>query len=91
MCVVLLCAVSSAFIVVCAVLGTSVWGCTKAGAYIDRAQTCCKYGWAAASLWLSLDLGDRHSLCEQIWQCPDCCVTLRKEERKPEIHECGEF
>ena len=31
------------------------------------------------------------SLCEQIWQCPDCGVSLKTEQRKSELHECGEI
>ena len=31
------------------------------------------------------------SLCEQIWQCLDCGVSLKKDQRKAEMHECGEF
>ena len=30
-------------------------------------------------------------MCEQIWQCPDCGVSLKKDQRKAEMHECGEF
>ena len=57
---VLLRAEGSAFIVVCAARYKWSGECTKAGVYIERARTCCKHGWAVASLWLSLDLGDRH-------------------------------
>ena len=31
------------------------------------------------------------SLCEQVWQCPDCGVSLKTEQRKSELHECGEI
>ena len=30
------------------------------------------------------------SLCNQLWQCPDCGMTMKKENRNPAEHECGE-
>ena len=30
------------------------------------------------------------SLCERSWKCLDCGVLLRKNERNPSFHECGE-
>ena len=30
------------------------------------------------------------SLCEQIWECPECGMTLKRENRHPSQHECGE-
>ena len=31
------------------------------------------------------------SLCEQNWQCPDCCVNIKKGSRDITLHECGEM
>ena len=30
------------------------------------------------------------SLCNQYWSCPECEVSLKRDSRKPEEHECGE-
>ena len=59
---VLLHAVGSAFIVVCAAGYNCGGECTKAGAYIEREQTCCEHRRAAALLWLGLDVGHRHPI-----------------------------
>ena len=31
------------------------------------------------------------SLCEQFWECPTCGITLQKNHRSPDQHECGEM
>ena len=56
---VVLCAEGSAFIVVCAA-GYSEVGNVQSRVYIERAWMCCEHGSTATSLWLGLDLGDRH-------------------------------
>ena len=30
------------------------------------------------------------SLCDQFWQCPDCGVSVKRDNRNIDIHECGE-
>ena len=67
----------SAFIVVCAAGYKWSGECTKAGVYIERAQTCCEHRSAAASLWLGLDLGDRQYIHHHI--CTTCIQHSNKD------------
>ena len=31
------------------------------------------------------------SMCKQFWQCSDCHLTLKRDQRDPSLHECGEI
>ena len=30
------------------------------------------------------------SLCEEYWKCPDCGLSMKREDRDGTLHECGE-
>ena len=30
-------------------------------------------------------------MCKQFWQCSDCHLTLKRDQRDPSLHECGEI